>query len=297
MSKKNRGSILLLVAALLWGTTFAFQKLGMESMKPLAFNGTRMILGGFICIFMFYVSRTFIAATKNEKASYGSFFTPTLLKAGVLCGLCLCLASNFQQVGIVSTTPAKAGFITTLYIVIVPILGVFRKKLPKPIIWFCVVLAVTGFYFMCITDGLSLGGGDLLVLVCAFLYSLHIITVDEFAPNVNGILLSSCQFFVCGVLSIIASVIFEPGAMNPSAIQGALPSILYAGIMSCGIAYTFQILGQKDVPPSLASLLMSFESVFSILGGILVFGEFPTPREGFGCLLVFIAVILAQRVS
>ena len=215
-----------------------------------------------------------------------------LLYGGISCGICLCLASNFQQFGIKYTTVGKAGFITACYIVIVPIIGLFLKKKCSPFIWAAVVMALIGLYLLCITDGFSIGKGDFLVMVCAVLFSVHILVIDYFSPKVDGVKMSCIQFFVCGVLSAIPALLFE----NPqiSSILAAWQPILYAGVMSCGIAYTLQIVGQKNMNPTVASLILSLESCISVLAGWLLLGQSMSLREIIGCIIMFGAIILAQ---
>ena len=215
------------------------------------------------------------------------------LIGGACCGVVLCVASSLQQFGVSMTTAGKAGFFTALYIVIVPLMGVFiKKKIPK-IIWLCVAIAVAGFYLLCVKEGFSIGTGDLLVLCCAFFFSIHIMVIDHFtAGKVDGVRMSCVQFLVAGVLAIICMFLFEEPSL--ASIWDARVSILYAGVMSCGVAYTLQILGQKDTDPTTATLLMSLESVFAALSGWVLLNEALSMKELFGCALVFVAVILAQ---
>ena len=195
----------------------------------------------------------------------------------------------------VYTTAGKAGFITALYIVLVPILGVFIRKKVKPIVWLCVILAVAGLYLLCMTDGLSLGQGDLLVLLCAFAFSIHILVIDYFAPRTDGVALSCIQFFVCGILSLFPMFLAETPVW--SAILDCWIPILYAGVLSCGVAYTLQILAQKHTDPTVASLLLSLESVFAAIAGAIILHEQLAPRELAGCVLMFAAIIIAQLPS
>lgn len=304
-SRKTTGSLMLLAAAFIWGMAFSAQKIGLEAMPPIAFNGIRMMIGCLVTYISYIIAtlknpgkrkdsnKAYLEAYKRDKKKEGN----PIIKAGVICGLCLYLASNFQQMGLAYTTAGKAGFITALYIVMVPLFGIFYGKKIKPAMWGCVIIAVAGFYLMCITENLSLGKGDFLVFLCAVVYSLHIISVDAFVSYVDGVLLSSVQFLVCGVLSIVTALIAETSPFAITGIMGAMPALLYTGICSSGIAYTFQILGQERVPSALASLLMSFESVFSLVGGMIIFGEMLSFKEAVGCALVFAAVILAQKAT
>ena len=206
--------------------------------------------------------------------------------------MALFLASNLQQFGIKYTTVGKAGFITALYIILVPVLGLFMRKRVQGKVWVSVVLAVAGLYLLCITDGFSLGVGDLLVLLCALMFSVHILVIDYFSPRTDGVKMSCIQFFVCGILSGIAMLIFEKPSLD--AILQAWMPILYAGVLSCGVAYTLQIVGQKDMDPTVAALILSLESVVSVLAGWVLLGESMSLRELSGCGLMFAAIILAQ---
>jgi drug/metabolite transporter (DMT)-like permease len=215
-----------------------------------------------------------------------------VLIGGIVCGAALCVASCFQQVGIEYTTVGKSGFLTSMYIVIVPILGLLvGKKVHKKLIG-CIILAVIGLYFISITDSFTLSKGDTLVCICAVCFAVHIMLVDRFAPGVDGVILSCIQFFVSGILSGIPMLIFEQPEIKD--ILAAWLPILYAGVMSCGVAYTLQIIGQQHTEPAVATLLMSLESVFSMVGGIVIIHQIPTARETFGCVLLFIAVVIVQ---
>jgi len=215
-----------------------------------------------------------------------------LICGGLACGIFLCLASNFQQFGIKYTTVGKAGFITACYIVLVPIFGLFLKKKCSPFIWVAVAMSVAGLYLLCITDGFSIGKGDILVLICAVLFAVHILVIDYYSPKVDGVKMSCIQFLVCGILSGIPALIFEKPEM--SAILTAWQPILYAGVMSCGVAYTLQIIGQKNMNPTVASLILSLESCISVLAGWVILGQHLSGREITGCVIMFAAIILAQ---
>ncbi len=215
-----------------------------------------------------------------------------LLAGGVCCGVCLFAASNFQQFGIRYTTVGKAGFITACYIVIVPVIGIFLKKACGRLLWVSVAMAVVGLYFLCMTETLTIGKGDFLVFICALLFSLHILVIDYFSPRTDGVKMSCIQFFVCGILSGIAMLFTEEPHLAD--IFAAWIPILYAGIMSCGVAYTLQIVGQKGMNPTVASLILSLESCISVLAGWLILGQKLSVRELSGCLIMFGAIILAQ---
>ena len=283
-----RNSLLLLLTATIWGVAFVAQSVGMVYVQPFTFNGIRSIIGGLVlipCIFL--LNRLKSPSEPIQKSS-----SRPLLAGGILCGLCLFAASSFQQFGIKYTTVGKAGFITACYIVIVPILGLFLKKKCSPLIWVSVLLALVGLYFLCMSGSISLGLGDLLVLIGAFLFSIHILVIDHYSPLADGVQLSCIQFFVCGVLSLICMFLFETPDL--SMILMAWLPILYAGVLSCGVAYTLQVVGQKNMNPTVASLILSMESCISVLAGWLILGQALSSRELLGCVLMFAAIILAQ---
>lgn len=293
MSKKLQGTMMLLLTALIWGSSFVAQRAGMEYIGPFTFNGIRSLIGGLVLIpviFLFSKEKNAELTEAEKKAG-----KKTLLLGGILCGIVLFAASSLQQIGMVYTTAGKAGFITALYIVLVPILGVFIRKKVKPIVWLCVTLAVAGLYLLCMTDGLSLSQGDLLVLLCAFAFSIHILVIDYFSPKTDGVALSCIQFFVCGILSLFPMFLAETPVW--SAILDCWIPILYAGVLSCGVAYTLQILAQKHTDPTVASLLLSLESVFAAIAGAIILHEQLAPRELAGCVLMFAAIIIAQLPS
>ncbi|MFR7984809.1 MAG: DMT family transporter [Clostridia bacterium] len=293
MGKKLQGTMMLLLTALIWGSSFVAQRAGMEYIGPFTFNGIRSLIGGLVLIpviFLFSKEKNAELTEAEKKAG-----KKTLLLGGILCGIVLFAASSLQQIGMVYTTAGKAGFITALYIVLVPILGVFIRKKVKPMVWLCVILAVAGLYLLCMTDGLSLGRGDLLVLLCAFAFSIHILVIDYFAPRTDGVALSCIQFFVCGILSLFPMFLAETPVWF--AILDCWIPILYAGVLSCGVAYTLQILAQKHTDPTVASLLLSLESVFAAIAGAIILHEQLAPRELAGCVLMFAAIIIAQLPS
>ena len=293
MSKKMTGNLMLLLTALIWGTAFVAQSAGMDYVGPFTYNGVRTLLGGLVLLPLIPFFDRLKPEDQRPTPAQRQEICRTSVKGGVCCGLILCVASSFQQVGISMTTAGKAGFITALYIVIVPLMGVFiKKRIPKSI-WICVAIAIAGFYLLCVKDGFSVSTGDLLVLCCAFFFSLHIMVIDHFnAKNVDGVRMSCVQFLVAGLLTMIPAVLFED--ISWSSIWDAKFTILYAGVMSCGVAYTLQILGQRHTDPTQATLIMSLESVFAALAGWLILHETLSLREFFGCVLVFLAVLLAQ---
>lgn len=292
-----RSSALLALTALIWGVAFVAQSVGMDYVGPFTFNAVRSLIGGFVLI-------PCIALLKSKQKSKngglgedvgGKSSHRDLVIGGILCGLALCIASCLQQIGISYTTVGKAGFITALYIVIVPVLGIFMKKRTGILVWVSVALAVAGLYFLCMTESLTVGRGDLYVLACAFVFSLHILLIDYFSPRVDGMTLSCIQFFVCGLLSGVGALLWE----NPSlsAVLAAWAPILYAGVLSCGVGYTLQIIGQKGMDPTVASLILSMESLFSVLAGWVLLGQSLSVREIIGCVCMAAAIVLAQLPS
>lgn len=293
MSKKMRGNLILLLTALIWGTAFVAQSAGMEHVQPFTYNGVRTLIGGLVLIPVIFLFDRLKPADQRPSPDEQKEIRRNSLIGGAACGVVLCVASSFQQFGISMTTAGKAGFITALYIVIVPLLGVFiKKKIPK-ITWLCVGIAVVGFYLLCVKEGFSVSAGDLLVLCCAFFFSIHIMVIDYFnGKQVDGVRMSCIQFLVAGLISLVLMLVFEqPSLENLWAAKG---SILYAGVLSCGVAYTLQILGQRDTEPTTATLILSLESVFAALSGWALLHETLSFKELAGCALVFAAVILAQ---
>lgn len=287
-----RNSLLLLLTAAIWGSAFVAQSVGMDYVEPFTFNCVRSLIGGFVLIpcIAFLNRKKPKQEPKPEKQKKQE--KKVLITGGILCGVCLFAASNFQQLGIQYTTVGKAGFITACYIVIVPVLGIFMNRKCGRLIWISVALALVGLYLLCMTESLRIGKGDLLVLVCAFLFSFHILVIDHFSPLTDGVKMSCIQFFVCGILSGIVMLLTEEPHLAD--IFSAWTPILYAGVLSCGVAYTLQIVGQKDMNPTVASLIMSLESCISVLAGWLVLGQALSVRELLGCVIMFGAIVLAQ---
>lgn len=304
-SKKLISSLLLILAALIWGVAFVAQSVGMKYIGPYTFSFIRCMIGGMVLLPVIYFMRDKNSSTKNT----GTKNNRTLIIGGILCGICLCVATNLQQFGLLYSSSGKAGFITTCYIVMVPIIGIFFKKKTHLNIWIGVLIALIGMYFLCILAddssvntiheiiylniaGIRINIGELYLVLCAIAFSFHIITIDHFSPLTDGIKLSCIQFFVSGLLSGIAMLIYEKASMT--AVIDALIPILYTGILSSGVAYTLQIIGQKNLNPTVASLLMSLESVISVLAGWIILGQSLSAYEIIGCILIFCAVVLAQ---
>lgn len=293
MASKFKGSFMLLITSLIWGTAFVAQSEGMNYVEPFTYNALRTLLGGVVLIPVIFIFKW--AGKRRGAAQKGCSKKDTVI-GGICCGVVLFIASSFQQAGIVYTTAGKAGFVTALYIVIVPLLGVFVHKRVPLKMWLFVAIAVVGFWLLCIKEDFKVSFGDLLVLVCAFFFAVHIMVVDHFnGKNTDGMLMSCIQFFTAGILMTICMFAFE--TPHTDSIYAAGFTILYAGIMSSGVAYTLQIIGQRYTAPTVATLLMSLESVFAALSGWLILHERMSVKEFCGCVLVFAAVILAQLVD
>ena len=290
--EKIRNSILLLLTAVIWGTAFVAQSVGMDYIGPFTFNAARFLIGGTVLIPLIVYRSKKNPLLKNQTLEEKRKNQKTAWIGGVCCGIALCGASLLQQMGIQHTTVGKAGFITTLYIIIVPLIELFfGKKIAKKI-WLGAVMAVIGLYLLCINENFSIGKGDFLILVCAILFAIHILIIDHFSPKADGVVLSAIQFFVSGFISVIGAILVENP--NPAAMLDAIVPILYAGVMSCGVAYTLQVIGQKNISPTVASMILSLESVISVLAGWIILGEALSAKEIVGCVIVFMAVVLVQ---
>ncbi|MBQ2729845.1 MAG: DMT family transporter [Clostridia bacterium] len=296
-SQKLVGNIMLLIAALLWGTTFVAQSEGMDHMGPLTYQASRSVLGGAFLIPIILL----MDLAKKKRGTYTPPSKATKMKTltvGIICGVILTVAALLQQYGIaLGTTSDKAGFITALYIVLVPVFGLFFRKRVHPLVWCSVAVAVFGLYFLCIQGDFSVLPCDLVTLMCAVVFALHIITIDNLAAPLDGVRISCIQFFTSALISGIAMFIFEEPSL--SALFDGWISVAYAGILSSGVAYTLQILGQQRTEPCVASILMSLESLFAVLGTIAFTAllgppDLPTAREWIGCGLMFFAIMLTQ---
>ena len=288
LSARMRGNALLLLTAFIWGVAFVAQKEGGALVGSLTFNGVRSLIGGTSLLLVLpLLDRAGLAhkpATPQE--------WKVLVTGGVCCGLALFAATNVQQIGLAYTSVGKGGFITALYIVLVPILGLFLRKKTTLLNWLGVALAVAGLYLLCAVGESEINLGDLLVLACALLFSVQILLVDHFAPQTDGVRLACIQFFTVGILNLPLMFMFETPSLT--AMLGCWESILYAGMLSSGVAYTLQIVAQRHTHPTTASLLMSFESVFAVLAGWVLLGDRLSHTELLGCGLMFAAVMLAQ---
>lgn len=286
IAKKLRGSLTLLLTALIWGSAFVAQSAGMEFVGPLTYNGVRTLIGGIVLIPVVFLFGSFSRAKKNKKLRLSVI-------GGAVCGVILAAASTLQQYGINETTVGKAGFITALYIVLVPVFGMFFGRKTTVITWICVAMATVGFYLLCVKENFNISRGDLLVLASSLFFSFHIMVIDRFnGKGCDGVIMSCVQFLTAGLLLLPFVFIFESPTV--SQLLDANLTILYGGLLSCGVGYTLQIIGQRDTEPAAATLIMSLESVFAALFGWLLLHETLSPKELVGCALVFIAVLGAQ---
>lgn len=290
MEKKNHfvGCLILTLTALIWGTAFVAQSKGMDYLGPFTFNGIRSLCSALsLGIFILIVHKT-----KKEKKPF--HFSKKTWIGGILLGTILFIASSLQQIGIQTTSSGKTGFITALYIVFVPLLGIFMKKRMSWIGWLSIFIAMVGFYFLCINEKMQMGKGELFIFIGAIFFAVQIILVDYYIQYCSGVELSCIQFLVVFVFSIIPMIIEK----NPiQSYVPALPSLLYAGVLSGAVAYTLQIIGQKKVEPVVASLILGLESVFAAISGAIILKQFLTMRELGGCILIFIAILLIQLPS
>ena len=286
--KTLRSNLLLTLTALIWGSAFVAQSVGMDFIGPFTFNSVRSFIGALALVPVIFLFKN------KEKPQSGT--KKDLYLGGVICGVVLAVSSSLQQIGIsMGTTAGKAGFITALYIVIVPFLNVFFGKKVTLKAWAAALIAIVGMYLLCINGGFNIAKSDFIVFLCAVCFSVHITVVDIFSPKVDGIKMSCIQFLVSGIVNFVPMLIFEHPQITP--ILMAWKPLLYAGILSSGVGYTLQIVAQKDTTPVAASLIMSLESVFALLTGWLVLGNVLSGRELLGCLLVLVGIILSQLPS
>ncbi len=328
--KRMYSNMILGLAAFIWGVAFVAQSVGMDYVGPFTFNAARFLIGGTVLLpllaFLKKGNKTETTSRPRERdgksgsghvgddrssgAQMGNDRSgsrqagdrkgrwlsekgpKTGIIGGICCGTALFAGSSLQQMGIAYTTVGKAGFITALYIVIVPVLGIFMKKKAGWTVWVSVAVATVGMYLLCMTGGFGIGKGDVYLFLCAIAFSFHILIIDYFSPKADGVFISCVQFFTAGILAFLVMVLTERPSWS-SILEAWLP-ISYAGIMSCGVAYTLQVVGQKHTDPTIAALILSLESAFSLLAGWVILGQKLSPKELFGCVLVFCAILLAQ---
>lgn len=305
---------MLVLTAMVWGGSFVAQKSGMELIGPFAFNGIRTIIGGIVLIPLIMVldrmkSKKQASAPAVKADAADSVLSEAdkkneqklLITGSICCGLALLVAGMLQQIGMMYTTAGKAGFITALYVVLVPIFGRILGKKIRPLIWLCVLASAFGLYLLCMPASGGFGHinkGDLIVLACALCFAVHILLIDYFSPKVDGVRLSCLQFFIAGILCVILMFPLDPvlGYDIPSLSQllDAWIPIVYAGALSCGAGYTMQIVAQADTDPAVASMILCLESVFAVIAGMLILGESLLLREAAGCIIMFAAILAAQ---
>ncbi len=284
-----RGDLLLLLTALIWGSAFVAQKVGMDHMGPFMYTGIRFALGAMVLTpLILYFGSLRPPSAAGEK-------TPSILLAGLLSGVILFAASILQQIGIIYTTAGKAGFITGLYVVIVPLIGCLWGFRPGAGAGVGAVLAVTGLYLLTITNGLAISFGDSLVLACAFMYALHVLAIGWMAPRMDVLRLAALQFWFCAALSLLVGMAVEE--LTWSMVKSAAVPILYGGVLSVGVAFTLQVVAQKRAPPTHAAVILSLETVFAVLTGALILGEYLSLRGWTGCALMLAGMLAAQLDS
>lgn len=286
-----KGEVYLLLAAMIWGSAFIFQKMGMDYIGPFLFGFFRFTLGALALLPVIWLSGK-INARKAKKEETTAFRDKTLLAGALLCGLANFVAGSLQQVGIVYTTAGKAGFITSMDIVIVPILLIFLKKKVAPATWVGVAIACFGLYLLCITEGFTIQLGDGLVMACAVAYSFQILLIDYYSERVDPVKLSCLQFLWAGILSGAVAIFAE--TIDMQAILDCAVPIIYVAILEVSVAFTLQVVGQRYTPPAIAAIIMSLEALFSAICGALFLGETMTMKEMIGCGLMLLAFVVAQ---
>ena len=297
-STQLKGALILLATSVIWGSAFVAQSAGIEKIDAFTFSAVRTMIGA-LFLFIFIVIRDAVTAKKltpDEKILRKKGNKAALVYGSVL-GVVLCAATNFQQFAFYDSTPGKIAFITALYMFFVPLIGLFFKKRIPPVMWVCIAIGFVGLYFLCIdpSESFSINRGDTLALVCALLFSVQILLVERYAPLADGIKISCVEFAVSGTLSCILMFIFEKPVVSD--IASAWLPILYAGILSTGVAYTLQTVGQKMCEATVASLMMCAESVFAVITAAIILGQIPSAREGAGCIIMFAAIVASQTAE
>lgn len=287
MKRELKASIMLFATAIIWGLAFVAQAAGMEYLGPLSFTASRC----FVAVVFLYLTYKFFMM---KSASYreDKFDMKRTLVGGSICGLVFTLAINLQQVSLIYTTAAKASFLTALYIVFIPVLGLLFGRRPSLKIIICIFLAMVGTYLLSIKGGLNINRGDLIVILSALVFAIHILLLTKYSTNTNAVLVSLVQFAVCGVISLVGALVLED--INMEAILKSQVTILYVGILSSGVGFTIQLMALKDLEPVVASMICSLESVFGALFGWLILSQEMTEREIFGAIVIFVATIFAQ---
>lgn len=292
-----KGVFILLLTAFIWGTSFISQSVGMEKIDAFTFNGIRTILGALFLLPIIIIKDTLQKPTKNNDSLSSKQINIETTKKGLILSIPFFIATNLQQFAFYYSTSGKIAFITAMYMLFVPILGLFVRKRISIVTWLCIILGFVGLYFLCIEPdkATDINKGDLLALGCAFFFAIHILFIEKYSVDVDGAKLSCTQFAFGGTLSCVCMFIFEqPNLKDILSVTGPL---LYSGIMSCGVAYTLQIIGQKYTEATIASLLMCAESVFAVIAGAIILHELMSGREILGCIIMFAAIILSQLSS
>lgn len=294
MRGQARSNLLLLMTAIIWGSAFIAQSKGADVIGPFTFNTVRYALAVVALLPVIYIfSRKKNIENTVDQDIPKAHGTKTLIIGGITTGIALFTASSLQQYAMAFTTAAKAGFITTLYVILVPIVGIFLKKKIRPIIWFCALLAVIGLYLLSIKPGtFSISRGDFFVLLCALAFTGHILIIDYFSPKTDGVKLSCIQFAIVSIASFVAMMMTETFVL--SEVLDAIIPLLYTGVLSSSVGYTCQIIAQKKADPVISSLILSLESVFAAIFGALILHESMSGREITGCAIMFVAIIIAQ---
>lgn len=296
-SKTLRGSLMLLLAAFIWGCAFVFQEEAADSVGAFTMNGLRSVIAGFVLLPLVFF---FNGKRRTEEGKGTRVFTKSSIFGGIMCGVALAVAANLQQFGIMFNASlaegdsGKAGFITAMYIIFVPAITCIIGRGIKTSVVISVLLGALGLYFISVKDGFSVATGDIVLLLCALAFSLHILTVDHFVKTIDAVTLSCVQFFTTGVISLVLMLIFESEILRVGGILSAAVPILYLGVMSSGVAYTLQVVGQKYSEPTVASLLMSLESLFAMVAACVYYKSLPTIKEAIGCVLMLVAIFLIQ---
>ena len=289
---------LLFVCATVWGISFVSQCASMEYIGPFTFSAIRCAMGTLVLIPVILIAKKIALTHQGKSATLAQFervFGRSTVIGGILSGILLFIATNLQTIALKTASAGKGGFITAMYIIMVPILGIFLHKKIGFNVWISVGIATVGLYLLCIKDGFTLQSEDLLLLACALFFAIQILVVDKYVPDANGIAMAAIEFGVCSLMSAVVMFFFESPTWE--LINECMGALLYAGVGSCGVAYTLQILGQRDVDPTMASLIMSLESVVSVISGAVILHQIMTGREIFGCALMFVAIILAQMTD
>lgn len=282
-----KSNLILLLAAAIWGLAFVAQRVGMDYLGPFSFNGMRFALGALSLVpLILYYSKNSKEKVQRDKSGKQA------ICAGAILGLVIFTGASLQQIGLIYTTAGKAAFITCLYIVLVPMAGIFLKQYIPPTTWLGCIVAITGLYLICVKDDFSISYGEGLQLVGAFFWTLHILLIDHFSKKVDVLKFSFVQFTTCSILSLVTAFFFE--TISLEGIRQSLIPLLYGGICSVGVAYTLQIVGQKHAQPSHAAIILSMETVFAAVGGWLILNEQMGTREFWGCVVMLVGMLLSQ---